>query len=46
MSEFLHSPFAIGVCLVTLVAWVVMLCAIFWPGKDDKDGGNEPPIGF
>jgi hypothetical protein len=42
MSDLLQSPFTLGVCVATLVAWVVMLCAIFWPGKghtceDERD---------
>ena len=41
MSQFLHSPFAIGFCVVALLAWVLMLCAIFWPGKPGKDGEDD-----
>jgi hypothetical protein len=33
MNAFLHSPFTIGVCLLLLLGWVMMLCAIFWPQK-------------
>ena len=33
MNTFLHSPFAIGVCLLALFAWVTMLLATFWPRK-------------
>jgi hypothetical protein len=33
MSAFLDSPFTIGVCLLLLFAWVMTLCAIFWPQK-------------
>ncbi len=43
MTAILHSPFAAGFCLVLLVAWILMLCAIFWPGgggrrRDRHDG--------
>ena len=46
MSEFLSSPFAIGFCLAALVAWITMVCAIFWPGKDEKENKDEPHIRF
>lgn len=36
MTQFLHSPFTIGVCLLLLFAWVMTLCAIFWPPKAPK----------
>jgi len=36
MSQILHSPFAIGVCSVALLAWLLMLLAIFWPRSSDK----------
>ena len=45
MSDFLQSPFTLGVCVATLVAWVVMLCAIFWPGEG-RDSGNERDVRF
>lgn len=37
MSQFLHTPFAIGLCLLLLFAWVMTLCAIFWPGSKRDD---------
>lgn len=46
MSQFLQSPFAIGFSVVALLAWVLMLCAIFWPRKSDKDDGDGPRILF
>ena len=46
MSQFLHSPFAIGFSVVALLAWVLMLCAIFWPRKSDKDDSDGPRILF
>lgn len=36
MSQFLNSPFAIGFCLVALLAWVLMLCALFWPPTEEQ----------
>jgi hypothetical protein len=41
VSPFLQSPFAIGFCCVALAAWVLMLCAIFWPRKLDRDGKDD-----
>jgi hypothetical protein len=35
MSEILQSPFTLGVCLLVLVAWVLLVVAIFWPTKPD-----------
>ena len=46
MSQFLDSPFAIGFCVVALLAWVLMLCAIFWPRKSDKDDSDGPRLLF
>ena len=46
MTEFLQSPFTIGFCLVALLAWVLMLCALFWPPKKRKDDDDEPRILF
>jgi hypothetical protein len=42
MSDFLHSPVTIAVCVVALFAWVMTLAALFWPqkgpiNKDDVD---------
>jgi nitrogen fixation-related uncharacterized protein len=46
MSQFLHSPFAITFSVVALLAWALMLCAIFWPRKSDKDDSDGPHILF
>lgn len=32
MTELLQSPFAVWVCLLIAVAWLLTLLAIFWPG--------------
>lgn len=45
MNEILHSPITLGVCLLTLIAWVGMLCAIFWPGKQTR-GEDDPDVRF
>ncbi len=37
MSEILQSPFTIGVCLLILLAWILLVAAIFWPRKERKD---------
>ena len=41
MTPLLQSPFAIGFCCVALLAWVLMLFAIFWPRKPDQDGKDD-----
>jgi hypothetical protein len=40
VTELLQSPFTIGVCLVALVAWILTLVAIFWPGGVMKTGSQ------
>jgi len=38
VSDILSSPITIAICLLVLLAWVLMVVAIFWPQKpDDKD---------
>jgi hypothetical protein len=46
MSEILHSPITLGVCLLTLIAWVGMLCAIFWPGQHRARTEDDPDARF
>ena len=36
MREFLQSGITLGICIVMLLAWCMMLCAIFWPRKSDR----------
>lgn len=37
MSELLHSPWSAAIGLLVVVAWVLMVCAIFFPGRGGKD---------
>jgi len=46
MNAFLHPPFTPGVCVLTLIAWVGMLCAIFWPGPHHPSNKDEPDVRF
>jgi hypothetical protein len=46
MTDLLNSPFTIGFCLVVLVAWITMVCAIFWPGKGGREDDGEPRLLF
>lgn len=41
MSAFLHSPWSGAIGLVVVAAWILFLCAIFWPGKD---GGKRDDV--
>jgi hypothetical protein len=40
MMDLLRSPFAIGVCLLILVAWGMMLAAIIC---SDREGSKTSP---
>lgn len=45
MTPLLQSPFAIGFCCVALLAWILMLFAIFWPRKPgEKDRSGEDDV--
>ena len=41
MTELLQSPFAIWVCLLLVVAWILTLLAIFWPGLGNTKADRE-----
>jgi hypothetical protein len=36
MTELLESPFTLGVCLLILLAWALMLLAVFWPRRHER----------
>ena len=41
MSEVLQSPFTIGVCVVVVLAWILMLAAIFWPRRGARKSERD-----
>ncbi len=40
MSEILQSPFTVLVCFTVLLAWVLLVLAIFWPRPGER---KNPP---
>jgi hypothetical protein len=46
MRDILSSPFTIGVCLLVLLAWVLMVVAIFWPQKPDGAERDDDHVCF
>ncbi|HEY4078521.1 MAG TPA: hypothetical protein VGM26_16445 [Rhizomicrobium sp.] len=36
MTEMLESPFTLGVFLLIVLAWILMLLAIFWPRRHER----------
>ena len=46
MNDILHSPFAVGVCLLTLIGWVGTVSAIFWPRKNKSSREDERDTRF
>jgi hypothetical protein len=42
VTELLQSPFAVWVCLLIAVAWILTLLAIFWPGLGNALGDTRP----
>jgi hypothetical protein len=46
VSAWLHSPVTLVISGMILVAWVLTLCALFWPRKNEKDDENDNHICF
>jgi hypothetical protein len=46
MSNLLSSPITIAICLLVLLAWVLMVVAIFWPQKPDERDTDDEHVCF
>lgn len=46
MSDILSSPLTLVICLLVLLAWVLMVVAIFWPQKSDEHDKDDEHVCF